>query len=168
MKKILLLGNSGAGKSTLANLLSKKLDIPHLHLDTIVYKNDWHENDFPVIEQEINNFILQDSWIIDGNFLNKASRRFEDCDTIFFLDLNRFICFFSVLKRYFQYKGKPRESRSELCDEKLTFSYLNWVLFGFYRSSRKKIQTLCNQDGKQIIYFKRRKDIKKYMEEISR
>lgn len=166
MKKILLLGNSGAGKSTLANWLAKKMDIPHLHLDTIVYKNDWHENDFPLIENHINTFIQQDSWIIDGNFLNKATKRFEDCDTIFFLDLNRFVCFFSVLKRYFHYKGKPRESRSDLCDEKLTFSYLWWVFFGFYHSSRKKIQKLCLSNEKEIIYFKRRKDVKKYMEAL--
>lgn len=164
MKKILLLGNSGAGKSTLASALSLKMDIPHLHLDTIVYQNDWHQNEFPVIEKQINDFLVNEQWIIDGNYLNRAIKRFEDCDTIFFLDLNRFVCFFSVIHRYFAYKGKPRESRSDLCDEKITFSYLNWVLFGFYHSSRKKIKELCEKKGKKIIVFKTRKQIKKYME----
>ena len=71
-------------------------------------------------EEKVNEMLTKDSWIIDGNFLNNASNRFSECDTVFFLDLNRFICMRSVIKRHKQYKGKHRDSRSDYCDEKLS------------------------------------------------
>lgn len=35
VSRISIIGGSGSGKSTLANILSKKLDIPAVHLDAI-------------------------------------------------------------------------------------------------------------------------------------
>ena len=44
VSRISIIGGSGSGKSTLANILSKKLDIPAVHLDAINYKDNWDRN----------------------------------------------------------------------------------------------------------------------------
>ena len=76
MNKIVVLGNSGSGKSTLTKKIAHILKIPYLHLDTIVWKHDWQENELNDIENTIYSFISQDKWICDGNFLKKATKRF--------------------------------------------------------------------------------------------
>ena len=111
MAKILILGNSGAGKSTFTVSLAKKLNIEYLHLDTLVYKHNWDTPEYGYMEKIVEDFLNKEKWIMDGNFINNALGRFEKCDTIYFLDINRFTCLYSVLKRNKNYKGKKRESR---------------------------------------------------------
>lgn len=166
MTKILVLGNSGAGKSSFTALLAKKLDIDYLHLDKIVYKFSWDSPCFDDLKCEVDSFLKKEKWIMDGNFLNESVNRFQECDTIYFLDINRFVCLTSVIKRNRKYKGKKRESRSDFCDEKITFSYLKWVFFDFYRTSRKEIKRIIKENSdKKIIIFKNRKQINKYTKE---
>lgn len=166
--KILVLGNSGSGKSTFTQTLSQKMNIPFLHLDTIIYKHDWKEPEFEQAQHIVYDFMKKENWIIDGNFLNKIVNRFEECNCIYFLDFNRFICLWSVIKRYFKYKGKKRSSRSNYCDEKLTFDYLKWVGIDYYKTSRKTIKNYLSQHSeKKIIIFKNRKQVQKYLKELS-
>lgn len=166
MSKIIVLGNSGSGKSTFTSKLASKLNIEYLHLDTIIYKHSWNKPEFDEMENQINEFLKKDNWIIDGNFLNYSTDRFLKCDTIYFLDINRFTCLFSVIRRYFLYKGKKRESRSDYCDEKLSKDYLKWVFKDYYKTSRKHIYKFINENPqKNIIIFKTRKQINKYIKE---
>ena len=162
MNKIVVLGNSGSGKSTLTKKIAHILNIPYLHLDTIVWKHDWQENELNDIENTIYSFISQDKWICDGNFLKKATKRFKLCDTIIFLDMKSYLCYFRVIKRYFQFKNKPRESRSILCNEKLSKDFLKWVRKDFYKQSRPKILNMCATLNKNIIILKNKKEIKNF------
>ena len=68
VSRISIIGGSGSGKSTLANILSKKLDIPAVHLDAINYKNNWVEIDKTVRDKIIEEKANEDKWIIDGNY----------------------------------------------------------------------------------------------------
>lgn len=166
MKKIIILGNSGSGKSTFTTILASKLHIDFLHLDPLVYKYSWDNPDFSEMESKVEQLMKKDSWIIDGNFLNNALTRFKDCDTVVFLDLNRFICMRSVIRRHKQYKGKHRDSRSDYCDEKLTLSYLKWVVKDFYKTSRKIIlKYIKDNPDKKVIILKNRKQVNKYLKE---
>lgn len=166
MSKILVLGNSGSGKSTLTITLAKKMNIEYLHLDTLVYKHNWDIPEYEQMELIVNDFIKKENWIMDGNFINNALSRYQECDTIFFLDINRFICLYSVLKRKRIYQGKKRESRSDLVDERITFSYLKWVFIDYYKTSRKKIlEFIKNNPSKKIVIFKNRKQVNNYIKE---
>ena len=164
MDKILVLGNSGAGKSLFTSSLANKLHIDYIHLDTIVYQQSWDYPQFEDMKECVDKMLLKEKWIIDGNFLNNSLERFDNCDTIFFLDINRFTCLYSVLKRNFKYKGKHRESRNENCDERITKSYLKWVFIDYYKTSRKKIiEIINNSQNKNVVVFKTRKQINKYV-----
>ena len=166
MSKILVLGNSGSGKSTFTKKLAENLNYDYLHLDTIIYKHSWNKPEFDEMERKIAEFLLKPEWIIDGNFLKKATSRFEKCDTIYFLDINRFTCLFSVISRYFKYKGKKRDSRSDYCDEKLSKDYLRWVFKDFYKTSRKYIYNFIKENPeKKVIIFKSRRQVNKYIKE---
>ena len=169
MNKIIILGNSGSGKSTFAKQLAEIIKIDYIHLDKLVYLHSWDKPEHENMEKEVQEVLKRDSWIIDGNYLNYAKERFDLCDTIFFLDINRFVCLNSIIKRKKTYKGKQRESRNSNVDEKITLSFINWVFFGFYRTSRKKIRNIIkNSSNKNIVVFKNRKQIKNYLKELGK
>ena len=164
MNKIIVLGNSGSGKSTLTQLLAEKLHMDYLHLDPIVYKYSWDKPEFNEMESKVKDMLTKPSWIIDGNFLFNALNRFDECDSVIFLDFNRFICTYSVLKRHNKYKGKHRDSRSDFCDEKITKNYLKWVFKDFYKTSRKTILKFIKENpDKKVIIFKNRRQVNKYL-----
>lgn len=168
MKKVIVLGNSGSGKSTFTTLLADKLHIDFLHLDPLVYKYSWDNPEFEEMEKRVEELIYKDSWIVDGNFLNNALNRFKECDTIVFLDLNRFVCMNSVIKRHKKYKGKHRDSRSDDCDEKLTLSYLKWVVRDFYKTSRKIIlKYIKDHPEKKVVILKNRRQVNNYLKEVN-
>lgn len=168
MKKVIVLGNSGSGKSTFTTLLADKLHIDFLHLDPLVYKYSWDNPEFEEMEKKVEELIYKDSWIVDGNFLNNALNRFKECDTIVFLDLNRFVCMNSVIKRHKKYKGKHRDSRSDDCDEKLTLSYLKWVVRDFYKTSRKIIlKYIKDHPEKKVVILKNRRQVNNYLKEVN-
>ena len=54
--------------------------------------------------------------------------RLDTADTVVFLDFNRFICLFRVIKRYLNYRGRSRPDMGEGCPEKLDAEFLRWVL----------------------------------------
>ena len=68
VSRISIIGGSGSGKSTLANILSKKIDIPAVHLDAINYKDNWVEIDKTERDKIIEEKANEDKWIIDGNY----------------------------------------------------------------------------------------------------
>lgn len=87
MKKVLILGCPGAGKSTFARKLRDKTGLPLYYLDMI-----WHKPDRTTITKQefdakLSEIIKQEEWIIDGNYGRTLEMRFEECDTVFFLDL---------------------------------------------------------------------------------
>lgn len=52
----------------------------------------------------------------------------EEATQIIFLDFPRHICLFRVVKRYFTYRGKSRESISNGCEEKIDREFLWWII----------------------------------------
>lgn len=92
--KICIIGYSGSGKSVLADELSEFYRIPVLHLD------DFREMESQ--ERITNEFITQNDWIVDGNYYEICSKRFDVCDEIYFLDYNRIYCYVECFKRFIQ------------------------------------------------------------------
>jgi len=169
MAKILILGNSGSGKSTFGRQLANVLHYDILFLDKFTYETSWDKPNFKAMEEKVAEYLKKDNYIIDGNFIDHFTNRYEDCDTIFFLDVNRFTCLSSVLERKRMYKGKTRESRNDNCDERITKDYLKWVFFDFYKTSRKRIlNILKDNNNKKVIILKTRKEMRSYINELTK
>ena len=130
--KITIQGYSGAGKSTLADRLGKMFGVPVLHLDSLNFTSGWVERSSEDIREDLRRFMDENAdkrWVIDGNYKSKLlERRLEEADKIILLTPNRFACFMSIVKRYFQYRGSTRPSMAEGCPEKLDYAFAKWVL----------------------------------------
>lgn len=90
--RISICGLEGSGKSTLAERISKKFDIPHLHIDRLWFEiggyltqrnsDEWKKARL-VMQQRVDVLIEQESWVADG-WQGLTVRR---ADQIVFLDI---------------------------------------------------------------------------------
>ena len=74
--RISIIGNTSSGKSSLAQRISKKLDIPYLHIDRLWFEGGGHnlrpyetealEKVRAYIKKNVEDFIKQESWVSDG------------------------------------------------------------------------------------------------------
>jgi adenylate kinase family enzyme len=165
--KIQIMGYSGSGKSTLAVKLAKLYDIPCLHLDNVQYFGDWQSRSVDEQTMMIRDFMTtNDSWIIDGNYLNIATERFLNSDITIFLSFNRFYCYWKCLRRYHSNKGKSRESCP--CIEKFDSEFRRWVFFtgGTLKRKQRLINRFNQTKGKKLI-FKNVRQLNEWINKVS-
>lgn len=74
MNRIWIAGFTGAGKTFFSNLLGRKLDIPVIHCDDFVTKDNWKEMPHIIIEQ------IKDKsdFILDGCACSRVLRKLNE------------------------------------------------------------------------------------------
>lgn len=166
MERIMIIGCGGSGKSTLARQLGERTGLPVIHLDQLF----WSPGSWQHLEKEDFDALLQQElekprWIMDGNFNRTMPMRLEKCDTVIYLDYNRFVCIFSWLKRVIQNWGKTRPDMGPNCNEWIDPEFARWI-WNFNSQYRQKYHALlAQQQGKQIHIFKNRRQLRKFLRE---
>jgi len=168
MKRIWITGSSGSGKTTLANIVGKKIDIPVYHNDKIYWEKSWQirpSNERIEITKKITE---QDIWIYEGNRFNdcKKDGRFNNCDTIIYLNVNRFICLYRFLRRYYKYRGKVRPDITEGCFEKIDINIIKYILYDYPKKycNRLKLFEEGIHQGKKVIILNSSRGINEWLE----
>ena len=103
-RRFALVGLPGSGKSTFAAKLSKLLHISVHHLDRHMFESNGKKRDkeeFLSIQKSI---LDEESWIIEGCSFSTFEMRFARADTFIYFQFARFLCFWRVFKRQFNYK----------------------------------------------------------------
>lgn len=165
--KICIIGYCGAGKTTLADILSEKHSLPVLHLDATFWYGNWEKRSREEQSIIVKKFIDDnpDGWVIDGNYAKICLERFSQCDTVYFLNYNRFFCFRQAVKRYKKYKGTVRADCP--CLEKLDAEFIYWLLYkGRTRKKREVIKNLLSISSAKKYIFKNRKQLEKHLSSI--
>ncbi|MHC5268470.1 DNA topology modulation protein [Enterococcus sp. LJL98] len=167
MKKIIIIGSSGAGKSTFSRKLSEKIGIPVFHLDTLLWKPNWEmttRREQISIQEEL---MKKESWIIDGNYNGTMDLRINAADAIIFFDLNRWLCLYRVIQRYFQFKGKSRPDMQAECPEKLDFDFLKFI-WNYPKKQKLQVEERLNKvsQTKEIILFKNKKQMQHFLDSL--
>lgn len=167
MNRILIIGSAGAGKSTLSQQLSKRLNLPVVHLDKYYWKPDWT----PTPNEEWDRFVVeaanQEQWIMDGNYSRTLELRLQRAETVIFLDLSRWLCMYRVIKRRIQYHGKTRPDLNDECPEKLDWAFISWV-WNYKKRSRTRVmeQLKSFSEQKNIVIVKTRKQVKEIANQL--
>jgi adenylate kinase family enzyme len=123
MRRVLVIGPGGAGKSTFATRLGEQLQIEVKHLDRYYWQPGWVKPAPDEWLKTVESLVSEESWIIDGNYSGTLDLRLKSCDTIIFLDLNRFVCMWRILKRLFRYRQETRPDMAEGCYEKIDLEF---------------------------------------------
>lgn len=166
MKKILLIGSPGSGKSTFGKKLSKKLNIPLVHLDRLFWKKDWSERSREEFDESLLKELEKEAWIIDGNYSRTLETRLQHADTVVFFDYNRFLCLWRVLKRVITNYGKVRDDMGEGCRERFDLEFMRYV-YSFNDKQREMIyKKLSTNPNVRVIIIKKRKDLEKLEKDL--
>lgn len=165
MTRISIVGISGSGKSTLANKLSKKLNIPAIHLDKHFWTVDWTERysraDFKKVSDE---FTDKDEWIIDGNYRSSIDHRFERSDIIIFLDYPKWRSIFRVIKRVFS-RNQPFD-KTEGAKEKVGWHLVRYIMKYPTHEMRERVDRY--KDGRTIYIAKNDREVDLILEKIQK
>lgn len=103
MKKIAVFGKPGSGKSTFSKNLASAAGIKLHALDSIVYKINGDLVDRKTYDEEHENILSSDSWIIDGfGPIESFNKRLDAADTLIYIELPYVISYWLVTKRLFK------------------------------------------------------------------
>jgi len=169
MKKIAIIGSGGTGKSTLAKELGQILNLPVYHLDSFFWKSGWIQIDESDFDHILKSLIVEDKWIIDGNYQRTMDMRFQEADTIIYLDYPTYISLFRVIKRRIQYHGKTRPDMGAGCKEKIDLEFIKWIL-NYRKNKRPKyLEKLSKlKDSKTVQIFKSPRELKDYLTQLKK
>lgn len=173
MDRIMIIGFSGCGKSTFARRLGKIICIEPTYMDALHWLPNWVESTRERKRELLAPILERDRWIVEGTYRAILyEERIKKADAIIFLDYNRFLCFYRVIKRRIMYNGKTRPDMGEGCKERLNPEFLRWVVWDC-RKKRKKfyneLEQIRNADqNKKIYIFRRTRQSEEFLKEIER
>ncbi len=98
-QKIIVLGCPGSGKSTISKRLRDITGLPLFHLDQIWWRPDGSHISRKEFDQKLDEMLLSDRWIIDGDYSRTYEVRFQSCDTAIFLDYGLDVCMNGIGER---------------------------------------------------------------------
>lgn len=139
-KRIVIVGCGGSGKTFLSRKLSEALGYKIMHLDKDFWLPGWEHVTYKVFAKKQRDFISNESWIIEGNYYSSMEIRFACADLVIFLDINRLVCLYSVIRRLKQ----KRPDLPEGLENKLDAEFLKWI-WNFKKNERPKIIKLHNR-----------------------
>ncbi len=162
MNKVIVIGSPGAGKSVFSRQLSQKTGIPLIHLDMV-----WHKPDKTHISRdEFDAFLLrcfkEKQWIMDGDYSRTMEIRFENADTVIFLDYSVETCLEGIKQRV----GQKRIDMPWVAED-LDVGLIQSVE-KYPQNEREKICELIERykASRNIIVFHSRDEANQYLESL--
>ncbi|MCL2670318.1 MAG: hypothetical protein FWE89_06495 [Syntrophaceae bacterium] len=165
----MIFGFPGGGKTTLAKQMGETLDIPVHHCDRIKQIENFEWKSMEEIQSLINEVIKKDKWILEGYPTTELMPScIERADTLIFVDFNRFLCMRRVTKRSIKHHGKCRPDVGDGCKDGFPPLFLYRVIWTFPKKYRKRFLDFINTNEKNVFHFKKRKEVKRFIDEIER
>ena len=166
MEKVLIIGSCGAGKTTFAKALAKKTGLPLVHLDKLHWYGNWQALSREEFDARLEEVLEGEKWIIDGNFSRTMPLRLQHCDTIIYLDYNRFQCLGGMFQRVIANYGKTRPDMGGNCPERFDPEFIKFI-WTFNRNNRKLNYTwIAQAKHAKAIILKNRKEAKAFLESL--
>ena len=166
MERILIIGCSGAGKSTLARALKDRLGLPLVHLDQLWHREGWTHITREEFDAQLEKALNMDRWIIDGNYSRTIQQRLSRCDTIIYLDFNRWECLLGMFQRVLGNYGKVRPDMAAGCPERFDWEFIKYI-WNFNKNNRVRNYTyLAQAQHAEHIVLKSRKEAKMFLEQV--
>ena len=166
MERILIIGCCGSGKSTLALALKEKLGLLVVHLDQLWHREGWKHITREEFDAQLELALNMDRWIIDGNYSRTIPQRLPKCDTVIYLDFNRWECLLGMCQRVLGSYGKTRADMAPGCPERFDWEFVKFI-WNFNKNNRVQNYTyLAMAKHARCIVLKSRREVKAFLETL--
>ena len=160
----MIIGCSGSGKSRLARILGQKLGLPVVHLDQLWWQTGWQNVTMEEFDSRLAMALNMDRWIIDGNYSRTMEARLERCDTVIYLNFNRWACLLGMCQRIVSNRGKSRLDMPAGCPERFSWEFVKWI-WNFNKNNRVQNDTwIAKARHAKSVVLKSRKEVQRFLE----
>lgn len=127
--RICILGPSNSGKSTLADAIGRKAGLQVVHLDQLHHMPGTHWMPRPTEEFHAlhDGAIMQDHWVIEGNYSSCMPSRFARASGVILLDVSTARSLGRYLRRTWFERG--RIGGLENAGERVTWEMIRYIAF---------------------------------------
>jgi len=94
-----VIGTTGSGKSTFSQLLASRLGYPYIQLDQLFWKPGWLESNEEEFLAKVAAAVSAECWVLDGNYSRTNHIKWENVDTIIWVDYSYPRTLLQLLKR---------------------------------------------------------------------
>lgn len=166
--RVSVVGCPGSGKTTFSKRLGEILRRPVVHLDKLLWGENWQMLPFEQ-RQEIHGEIIQtDQWIIDGMWKSHLEDRLSRATLVIFLDYKRSLCLRRAIMRRIKYRGKQRDDIADGCLEKLDSYFLHYI-WTFPREVRPLIKARIVQSSAFVsVTLRNPKQARIFLDELEK
>ena len=166
MERIMIIGCPGSGKTTLALALKEKLGLPLIHLNQLWWTGNWENVTREEFDSRLAMAVNLNQWIIDGNFSRTIEMRLQRCDTLIYLDFDRWACLWGVICRVLRNYGKHRPDMGGNCPERFDPEFMKWI-WNYNKENRTRNYTwLAQAKHAKAIVLKNRNEVKNFLEKL--
>ena len=123
----MIIGPGNSGKSTLAKTLSTELGLPVKYLDRYFWLPNWVKRPSAEWQTLHKKLISEDSWIIEGDYIDTMGERIERAEAIIFLNMPKHVIIPRSVYRVIKHKGKSRPEVAEGNSERFGIKYARFI-----------------------------------------
>ncbi len=162
MERVLVVGCSGAGKTCFSECLAVRTGLPLVHLDRHFWRAGWAQPEKEIWHRQVSALIADETWIMDGNYGGCLDLRLARADTVFFLDMPRWLTLVRVIRRTLAYLGRSRADLAPDCIERFDPGFLKYI-WSFRRDHRPRLMQALQQYAGTVVTFRSRAEIEAYL-----
>jgi adenylate kinase family enzyme len=162
MVRINVIGTSGSGKSTFGSKLAESLSLPFLEMDAIFWCKNWTFPEDKEFFLKLASALEGEDWVLDGNYTRTISLKWDNIDTVIWLDFSFIRIFVQAVTRAVTRIFTREElwtgtgNRETLRNLVSRDSIILWTIKTFQRN-RKKFTDYMESDEFKKIHFIRLK-----------
>jgi adenylate kinase family enzyme len=97
--RISVIGTSGSGKTTVSTEISRRLNLRHIELDAIHWRQGWKETPNKEFRALVEEATKGKSWVVDGNYSRVRDIVWRKAEIVVWLDLPFKIVFWRMFLR---------------------------------------------------------------------
>ncbi len=156
MKKINVVGTSGSGKTTFAKQLATVLKYPFIEMDQIYWGKNWSEQSDEAFFAKLNKQLASETWVLDGNYTRTIPTKWQNVDTLIWLDMGFFRTVFRAIKRAFsramsQQELWPDTGNTETWRQLFSRKSMIWWTLKYYHINKAKYAKIFNDPKYQHL-----------------
>ncbi len=171
-----MVGTSASGKSTLSRQLAKKLNLAYIELDDLFWQDNWQETVdaefFQKIQHQID--LAENGYVIDGNYTRTIPVKWQNIDTVIWLDLPFHLNVLQAIKRalhraIFQTKLWGSSNNTENFRQMFgRDSIVLWMVKTHHKNRKSYQEMMHHPDFShiQFIHLRSRQQIQQFLEQV--